>query len=456
MAKAQKMDGKISRLNVPSNFRPADVIRTKRDGGRLSPEQIAFAIRGFTEGTFPDYAMSALLMSIFLNGMGKKELEDWTQEMLHSGSVLDLSDIPGAKIDKHSTGGVGDKISIPLAPLVAAAGVRVPMVSGRGLAHTGGTLDKLESIPGFNVNLDVREYRRLVRRVGACLIGQTPEIAPADKRIYALRDVTATVASIPLISSSIMSKKLAEGIDGLVLDVKVGSGAFMKDLGSATKLARTMVQVGQGMGKEMVAVLSDMNQPLGWAIGNALEIDESIQVLRGGGPPDVVHLTVELGAWMLVLGKKARTLPAGRKKIQACIAEGSGLKKFREIVGAQGGDVAVVDDPSRLPRAKQTIALLAPRAGFVTAMDTEAVGVAAMELGAGRARLEDDIDPAVGILLKAKTGDRLAKGDPLAVLYVNDSQNLSSAKERLLAAYTLGPRKPRAIPLIRKTIRGTR
>lgn len=281
-------------------------------------------------------------------------------------------------------------------------------------------------------------------------------ITPADKRIYALRDVTATVASIPLISSSIMSKKLAEGIDGLVLDVKVGSGAFMKDLSSATKLARTMVQVGQGMGKKMVAVLTDMNQPLGCAIGNALEIDESIQVLRGGGPPDVVQLTVELGAWMLVLGKKVRTLPAGRKKIQGCIADGSGLKKFREIVGAQGGDVAVVDDPSRLPRPKQKVTLPAPRSGFVTAMDTEAVGVAAMELGAGRARVEDSIDPAVGILLKAKKGDRLKKGDPLAVLYVNDPQSLPSAKERLLAAYTLGPRKPRPIPLIRKTIRGTR
>ena len=416
-------------------MRAYDVIRTKRDGGILSAEQIAFVVDGFTCGSIPDYQMSSLLMAILLRGFNAKELASWTQAMIDSGKVLDFSSIPGAKVDKHSTGGVGDKISLPLAPLVAACGVKVPMVSGRGLGHTGGTLDKLQSIAGFRVDLSTAEYERLVRKVGCCLIGQTAEIAPADKKLYALRDVTATVESVPLIASSIMSKKLAEGIDALVLDVKVGRGAFMKTKKDASLLARTMVAIGKRMGKKVVAVLTDMDEPLGCAVGNALEVKESIDILRGAGPADIRALTVELGAHMLRLGGVAKDLARGRGMIGDAIRDGSGLAKFREIVAEQGGDVRMIDDPSRLPKAAHVEDVLATKTANVQEIDAEAVGVAALVLGAGREKVDDVIDPAVGIEVLAKRGTRIVKGEPLARIHYNSSARLEESRERLRGAF---------------------
>ena len=428
-------------------MRAYDVIRTKRDGGKLSPEQIAFALDGYTRGAIPDYQMSALLMAIVLRGLDAKELAAWTRGMLESGEVLDLSAIPGTKVDKHSTGGVGDKISLPLAPLVAAAGVKVPMVSGRGLGHTGGTLDKLQSIPGFRVDLSSADYQRLVAEVGACLIGQTKEIAPADKKLYALRDVTATVESIPLIASSIMSKKLAEGIDALVLDVKVGSGAFMKTLPDAKKLAATMVGIGTRMKKKVVALLTDMDQPLGLAVGNALEVKESIDVLSGGGPEDIVLLTVELGAHMLVLGKVAKNLDDGRRKIRERIADRSGLAKFREIAVMQGGDGTVIDQPWNLPAAAHTKEVVAAKNGVIQAIDAEAVGVAALVVGAGREKVDDVIDPGAGVVLAAKRGDTVKKGQPLATIHYNLDARLDESVQRLSAAFRIGRSAVRKKPL---------
>jgi pyrimidine-nucleoside phosphorylase len=434
-------------------MRAYDIIRIKRDGGRLPPEAIAWMIDGFTKGSIPDYQMSALLMAIVLRGLDPKELAAWTKAMLESGSVLDLKDIDGAKVDKHSTGGVGDKISLPLAPLVAAAGVRVPMVSGRGLGHTGGTLDKLQSIAGFRVDLDTARYRELVREVGACLIGQTSEIAPADKKLYALRDVTATVESIPLIASSIMSKKLAEGIDALVLDVKTGSGAFMKSKKDASALAKTMCGIGKAMKKKVVAVLTDMDQPLGAAVGNALEVRESIEVLKGRGPADVVELTVELGGHMLVLGGKAKNLEAGKKAIRERIADGSGLAKLREIAVAQGGDGAMIDDPSKLPKASNEAELVSPKAGIVQAIQAEWVGIAALVLGAGREKVEDVIDPAVGVELLAKRGATVRRGEPIARIHYNSDRRLDEAIKLLSGAYSIGRGAVRPRPLVQGVIR---
>ena len=422
-------------------MRAYDVIRTKRDGRKLSPEQIAFAIGGFTRGAIPDYQMASLLMAILLNGMDSRELADWTGAMIASGKVLDLSSIPGAKVDKHSTGGVGDKISLPLAPLVAACGVNVPMVSGRGLGHTGGTLDKLQSITGFRVDLTTAQYEKQVRALGCCLIGQTAEIAPADKKLYALRDVTATVESIPLIASSIMSKKLAEGINALVLDVKVGKGAFMKNRKDATLLARTMVGIGRQMKKKVVAVLTDMDEPLGVAVGNALEVKESIAILRGDGPEDIRTLTVELGAHMLRLGGKVKDLARGRGMILDAIRDGSGLRKFREIVVAQGGDPRLIDDPEKLPRAAHKEEILAPRSAYVADIDAEEVGVAALVLGAGREKVDDVIDPAVGVEVLAKRGARVGKGEPLARIHYNSAARLDESRERLRKAFGLSGKK---------------
>ena len=434
-------------------MRAYEVIKKKRDRGTLSPDEIEFVVDGFTNGTIPDYQMAALLMAIVLNGLDAKELAAWATAMLHSGTVLDLSSIPGVKVDKHSTGGVGDKISLPLAPLVAACGVRVPMVSGRGLGHTGGTLDKLQSIPGFRVDLSTEDYRRLVAEVGACLIGQTKEIAPADKKLYALRDVTATVESIPLIASSIMSKKLAEGIDALVLDVKVGSGAFMKTLPEAKRLAATMVGIGKRMGKRVTALLTDMDQPLGRAVGNALEVKESIDVLSGGGPEDIVALTVELGAHMLVLGKAAKGLEDGRRRIRERIADGSGLAKFREIAVAQDGDGTAVDSPSKLPAAANVEEVVAPKAGTIQAIDAEAVGVAALVVGAGREKVDDVIDPAAGVVLAAKRGDAVKKGQPLAWIHYNSGSRLEESARRLTGAFEIGRGPVRKRPLFLGVVR---
>ncbi|AKU90293.1 thymidine phosphorylase [Vulgatibacter incomptus] len=433
-------------------MRAYDLIKRKRDGGRLAQEEIAAFLDAYTRGDIPDYQASAMLMAIFFRGMDAAELAAWTRAMLESGEVLDLSDIPGVKVDKHSTGGVGDKVSIPLVPLVMACGVKVPMIAGRGLGHTGGTIDKLEAIPGFSVELGVDRFRRQVSEIGAALIGQTAELAPADRKLYALRDATATVESIPLISSSILSKKLAEGCDALVLDVKVGQGAFMKDLGQARELARTMVDLGRQMGRRMVALLTGMEQPLGRAVGNALEVVESIEVLRGGGPEDLEHLTVELGAEMLVLGEAVANLESGRDRIRAAIADGSGLRAFEALVEAQGGDPRVVREPERLPRAPRTEVVRAPSAGYVVGIQAEEVGLAAMTLGAGRSRKEDPIDPAVGFVLQRKVGDRVEPGEPLAIAHLPDGRPSADALSRLLAAFTIAEEAPRQPPLVLERI----
>lgn len=423
-------------------MRAYDVIKCKRDGGTLSEAQIRWVMDAYTRGEVAPEQMSALTMAIFWRGLSHVELGFWTDAMLKSGMVLSLDEVPGIKVDKHSTGGVGDKISLPLAPAVAACGVPVPMVSGRGLGHTGGTLDKLQSIPGFRVDLTVEDYRRLVKDVGCCLIGQTKEIAPADKKLYALRDVTATVDCIPLIASSIMSKKMAEGIDALVLDVKFGSGAFMKRREDALTLAETMRGIGKQLGKKVTAYLTSMDQPLGSAVGNALEVKESVDVLKGGGPSDVVELTVTLGAEMLWLGGKASSLADGAAKITASLKDGSAFRKFEEITRAQHGNPAALTDWSLLPAAPDRKMYLAQKDGYVRAMDAEAVGLAAMDLGAGRARAEDNVDPAVGLMLLKKVGDRVEKGEPMVDIHHRAGKGLESCLARLNAAYSMEESEP--------------
>jgi len=433
-------------------MRAYELIKRKRDGGRLTPDEIAAFIAGYTAGDVPDYQAAAMAMAIFFRGMDADELAAWTRAMLESGDVLDLSDIPGVKVDKHSTGGVGDKISIPLVPLVVACGVKVPMMAGRGLGHTGGTVDKLESIAGYRVDVSVDEFRRLVREVGVGLIGQTARLAPADRKLYALRDATATVESIPLIASSIMSKKLAEGADALVLDVKVGTGAFMKRIEDARALASTMVGIGRSMGRKVVALLTTMEEPLGTTVGNALEIVESIAILRGDGPTDTTALTVELGAEMLVLGGVAASLDDGRTRIRGAIADGSGLAAFRTMIAAQGGDPAVVDDVLRLPRAPHVVEVRAPRAGFVAAIDAEEVGLAACQLGAGRARKEDAVDAAVGFVLRRKVGDFVDAGEVVAFAHVRDPDAARGAVARFAAAYSFAEQAPAPRPLVLERI----
>ncbi len=431
-------------------MRAYDVIRKKRDGGALSAEELGFIVRGATTGEIADEQLAAFLMAVFFRGLDlKTELPHWLEAMLHSGEVLDLSRIAGRKVDKHSTGGVGDKISIPLAPLAAVCGVRVPMVSGRGLGHTGGTLDKLESIPGFRVDLPVARFVELVERLGVCLIGQTAEIAPADRKLYALRDATATVESIPLIASSILSKKLAEGIDALVLDVKVGHGAFMKTKEQARALARTMVDLCRSLGRDCVALLTAMDAPLGNAVGNAVEVRESIDVLRNGGPPDVRELTLLLGVEMLGLcGADARQ---ARSRLEAALADGSALRRFAEVIEAQGGDARVADDPARLPQPRCRREVCASRSGVLTALDAGEIGLSAVELGAGRARKEDAVDPAAGLLLRKRAGDEVRAGDPLAELHAASEGRLDAGEARFKAAVTIGdvPPAPAALVLER-------
>lgn len=422
---------------------PVELIRCKRDGGRMPDADIRNFMRGVTDGSLPDYQVAALLMAVFFRGMSDDELATWADAMTQSGDVLDLSSIARAKIDKHSTGGVGDKISIPLAPAVAACGVAVPMVSGRGLGHSGGTLDKLESIPGFRVDLPVDQFAKLVGEIGTCLIGQTARIAPADKRLYALRDVTGTVESVPLIASSIMSKKLAEGIDGLVLDVKVGTGAFMKTLEAARALAKALTAIGRGAGKKITCVLTDMNAPIGRTIGNALEIRESIEVMRGGGPRDTKELTEVLGAEMLVLGGVAKDASSGRAQIAAALADGRALEVFRKVVAAQGGDPAVCDEPGRvLPRATQRTPVPLPK-GFVHAMNAEGLGMAALVLGGGRAKKDDVIAPGAGIVVDTYVGEHIDDTDvPRMFLhhsFAADDPRVVDALRRAQAAVTIGP-----------------
>ncbi len=436
-------------------MRVYELIHRKREGGALGAGEIAALVAGFTAGEIPDAQVAALCMAIFFKGMTGAEVDALTAAMLRSGDVLDLSALPGAKVDKHSTGGVGDKTSLPLAALAAACGVRVPMVSGRGLGHTGGTLDKLEAIPGFRVDLPVERFVAQVGRLGVALIGQTARIAPADRRLYALRDVTATVESIPLIASSIMSKKLAEGIDALVLDVKVGRGAFMKTRAGARELAAALIGIGRGFGKRVTALLTAMDQPLGLAVGNALEVVEAIELLRGGGPADLRELTVELTAEMLLLAGVAAELPEARAAVAAAIADGRGLARFREIVIAQEGDPRAIDDPSRLPRAPRVIPVPAPAAGVVEAVDAEAIGLAAMALGAGRARVEDRIDPAVGVVLRRKVGERVEAGEPLCDVHRGDAGEPQDAiAARLAAAWRIGPGPVAAPPLVLERMAG--
>ncbi|PYQ18987.1 MAG: thymidine phosphorylase, partial [Acidobacteria bacterium] len=386
-------------------MRAVDVIQKKRNGEELGRDEIAFLIDGYTRGDVPDYQASAFAMAVFFRGMTAAETVALTESMMRTGEILDLSELPGPRVDKHSTGGVGDKTSLVLAPLAAACGAYVPMISGRGLGHTGGTLDKLESIPGFRVGLSLREFRDTLRRCGLGLIGQTPEIAPADRKLYALRDVTATVESLPLIAASIMSKKMAEGIDALVLDVKTGDGAFMKSFEDSKALAEAMVRIGRGMGKKVSALITDMEQPLGRAVGNALEVKESVETLQGRGPKDLESLSLELAAWMLHLAGLTTGLEAARARVRDALASGAGLRKFQEVIALQGGDPAVGDDTARLPRARETVELRAEAEGQVAGIACRSVGHAAMLLGAGRETVDSRIDPAVGVVLHKKVGD---------------------------------------------------
>jgi pyrimidine-nucleoside phosphorylase len=433
-------------------MRAVDLIRKKRDGGELTGEELAHLIQSYTSDTIPDYQIAAFLMAVFFRGMTDHEMAAMTEEMRRSGVVIDLSLIPGRKVDKHSTGGVGDKTSLVLAPAVAAAGIRVPMISGRGLAHTGGTLDKLESIPGFNVRLSPDRFKEMLATVGVSLIGQTADLVPADRKLYALRDVTATVDSYPLIAASIMSKKLAEGIDGLVLDVKTGSGAFMQRQEDAERLAQAMVSIGKSCGKKVVAPITDMNQPLGEYVGNALEVIECLEVLKGRGPEDLRALCEELSAYCLLLGEGAASLDGARQLYRRMIASGEALAKFREIIGAQGGDPSVVDDYERLPEAQHQEPLLAPASGFVEAVDTQKAGVAMCILGAGRERVDSVIDPAVGMRVHKKIGDSVEKGEPLCTLHYNDVDRFQQACRLLQESYRFSATRPEPPPLIKKII----
>jgi pyrimidine-nucleoside phosphorylase len=429
-------------------MRAVDIIISKRDGRTLGREEIRFFVEGVTAGTLPDYQASALLMAILLRGMNAEETALLTDAMVHSGVRVDLGAIPGLKVDKHSTGGVGDKTSLVLAPLAAACGVPVPMMSGRGLGHTGGTLDKLEAIPGFRVNLSLDEMKVALARAGCAMIGQTAQIAPADKKLYALRDVTGTVESIALISASIMSKKIAEGIDALVLDVKTGSGAFMKTEADSRRLAESLVSIGNASGVKTEAIITAMDTPLGRAVGNALEVIECIDVLKGGGPPDLVEVSVELAARMLVLGKVADDFPAAGEQVRRAMRSGAGLERFRQIIEIQGGDPKVVDDYGRLPHVPDRHVVAASRGGFVTALDAELVGRASVALGAGRDRVEDPIDPAVGIMVVAKPGDAVRAGDPVLEMHYRDRVRLEAAVRLTSQAITIADEAPPARRLI--------
>ncbi len=431
---------------------PQHVIARKRDGHVLTRAELQSFVRGATDGSWADYQLSAMLMAIFFRGMTPEETAHCTEAMRNSGVVADLSNVRQPKADKHSTGGVGDKVSLHLAPMIAACGVAVPMISGRGLGHTGGTLDKLESIPGFRVDLSFAEYRAQVERIGLCLIGQTAELAPADKKLYALRDVTGTVECVPLICASILSKKLAEGTDVLVGDVKFGRGAFMKDKAAARELARTLVAVATAMGTPIRTVLTAMHEPLGRTVGNALEVAESIACLKGDGPADTMEVTYVLGEQMLLLAKVAATKEAARRQLEAGIASGAAREKFRAMIVAQGGDARVLDEPGRLPQATLKIPLAAPRAGYVQDVDAMGVALAALRLGAGRAKTEDKIDHAVGVSALVKIGERVESGSPLGVIHANDEFSLAEAQGMLARAIRVGDHPVAAPRLIEEII----
>lgn len=433
-------------------MRAVDLIRKKRDGGELTNGEFAHLIRGYTAGEIPDYQVSAFLMAVYYRGMTPTEMAAMTEEMRHSGVVMDLTSIGARKVDKHSTGGVGDKTSLVLAPAVAAAGVAVPMISGRGLGHTGGTLDKLESIPGFNVRLGPERFKEMLSGIGVSLIGQTADLVPADRKLYALRDVTATVESYPLIAASIMSKKLAEGIDGLVLDVKTGNGAFMRSQEDAERLARAMVGIGNSCGKKVVALITDMNQPLGEYVGNSLEVIECLEVLKGRGPADLVSLCEELSAHCLLLGEAAGNIEEAREVYRNIVASGKALEKFREIIRCQDGDPSVVEDYRRLPTARHWAALNSPESGFIREIDTQKAGIAMCVLGAGREKVDSVIDPAVGMQVHKKTGDSVTRGEPLCTLFYNDEDRYQEARRLLLESYSFSADRPMRPALIKKVI----
>ena len=433
-------------------MRAVDIIQKKKEGRVLSKEEISFLVKGFTHNNIPEYQMSAFLMACCFMPLNFQETLQFTHEMLHSGKTFDFSDIPFKKIDKHSTGGVGDKTSLILAPIVACYDIAVPMISGRGLGHTGGTVDKLESIPGFKMNLTFEEFQDNLKTLHFSMMGQTKDIAPADAKMYALRDVTATVECIPLIAASIMSKKLAEGIDGLVLDVKFGHGAFMQKLKDATELAKWLVKIGESSGKKTIALVTDMNQPLGNKIGNSLEIEETIEVLQGHGPKDLIDLSLTLSGTMLTLGGISRSVKEGVSLSQKAIHNGKALQKFKELIQRQGGDVRVIDSFSYLPSAKYTFEFLAPKAGFLAKINARNVGKAASVLGCGRETITDAIDPSVGFILHKKVGAKVQKKDILLTIRYNDEKKLAASMVELTQVFEITPKKPSSMPLIQKVL----
>ena len=425
-----------------------DLIIKKRDGQELTKKEINFMIKEYCEDRIPDYQMSAMLMAIYFQGMNIGEIKYLTMAMVHSGKIIDLSSIPGIKVDKHSTGGVGDTTTLALAPMVAAAGVPVAKMSGRGLGHTGGTIDKLESIKGFKTELSLNKFINIVKKVGASIISPTSDLAPADKKLYALRDVTGTIDSIPLIVSSIMSKKLAAGADAIVLDVTTGSGAFMKEYKDALKLGKIMVDIGLEFGKETVSVITNMGEPLGFAIGNSLEVKEAIEVLKNRGPEDLRGLCLVLGAYMLELGGAAKNYEEGRKRLEKILKEGTAFSKFKEMVAAQGGNPEIIDKPELLPLSKHSTKIKAVISGYIQKIDSQLIGESAMLLGAGREKKESEIDLSVGIILKKKVGSKVNINEDLAEVYYNDSEKLKEAKNKLLSSFVIGDKKPKKIPLI--------
>lgn len=437
-------------------MRMYDIIMKKRNGGELTPEEISFFVEGYTGGAIPDYQASALMMAIYFQGMTDGETCELTMAMARSGDMLDLSPIRGIKVDKHSTGGVGDKTSLALAPMAAACGIPVAKMSGRGLGHTGGTIDKLESFPGFTTALSREQFITNVNRIGIAIMGQTADLAPADKKLYALRDVTATVDNMSLIASSIMSKKLAAGADAIVLDVKTGSGAFMKKEADARALAEEMVRIGTNAGRKTVAVISDMDQPLGFAVGNALEVKEAIDTLKGHGPADFLELCLTLGSQMLMAGGRANDLKSARAMLEQGIADGSALKKLAEFVEAQGGDGSVVYHPERLPQASLQKEVLSPADGYVSRIVCDEVGICSLLLGGGRETKESSIDLSVGLVLCRKVGDAVRAGEPLAVIHANDGRKAAEAERRFLAACTIAAEPPAKAPFIKEILTGGR
>ncbi len=431
---------------------PAEIIRKKRAGSSIDRAELEFLIGGFLNGKVKDYQMSAFLMAVYFRGMSFEETVTLTEVMLRSGTVVDLSSVPGIKVDKHSTGGVGDKVSLILAPMVAACGVPVPMISGRGLGHTGGTLDKLESIPGFNTRLTLREYRSVIEEVGAVMIGQTDEIVPADRKMYALRDVTATVESIPLIAGSIMSKKIAEGMDALVLDVKVGRGAFMATEEKATELAKTLIAIGGAFGKRTIGFLTDMSQPLGLAVGNWLEVKECLECLEGRDIPDLMEVTYTLGGAMVMVGGKAATIEEGIDLCRGAVESGRALAKFREVVRRQGGDLAALEGGSPYPDPRAVLEIGSPSGGIIGSIDALELGLASIGIGAGRVNAEEAIDPKAGIVLKKKAGDRVEKGEPVAVMYTDRTEIAAELAEWIGRTFKISEGPVSLPPLIHSMV----